>query len=197
MPSFFFFLIWKARVNLVWRNWRAVSQRMLRNDEIKRKIEVGKFCVCRDQINCSVLCFCSPLWVLGSTCGKRLMLWKSQFFIFENFFMLRKLILMLWVIPTLISLYESSENWNIRLLVTWHGDPFREEEVDCKWLEGEVSYFFFLVPIEHLHRALDPTDTHCLLNKWLTDVNSDPLQTFKLYMNCLTQKEGRGRTVRH
>lgn len=41
------------------------------------------------------------------------------------------------------------------------------EKVDCKWLEGKVSYFFFLVPIKHLHRALDPADTHvCWINDW-------------------------------
>lgn len=57
----------------------SIPERMLSNSEIK-KIEVGKICVCKDQINYSALCFFSSLWVLGRTCGKHLMLWKSLFF---------------------------------------------------------------------------------------------------------------------
>lgn len=53
-----------------------------------KKFEVGKFCVCKEQICYSALNLFSTLCISGSTDARHVMLWKSQ-----AFCMLRKLIM--------------------------------------------------------------------------------------------------------
>ena len=131
-----------------------------------KKIEVDKFCVCRDQINCSVSWFCPPLWVLG---GKYLWealnaLGKSVFYFWKFFYVGKVKSDVMNDTDTYFSLWVF---WKFGCWSPDMGILLETEEVDCKWLEGKVSYFFFLVPIKHLHRALDPTDTHiCWINDW-------------------------------